>query len=99
MARHDFDAVGAAPDLRHSPDMIAQYVLDGQDMEQELSPSYIEHWHDRDEWITAPHQREPATSWWLPRHGLYWEQLAIWTLLRDRHEASVIRAAAQAEAT
>jgi hypothetical protein len=96
-ARHEFLAVGVHPELLHSPDTVDQYRRDGARIEQEVNPPYIERWTPADGWRTAPHHTELPESRWLLRIGRPWEQLALSSVLRDRHFISAIRVLAATE--
>ena len=89
-ARHEFQAVHAAPDVRHPPGGRDAWLRDGDGLRQEINAAYTERYGDRGGWATAPHhdaQPEP----WVLSVGLEWEALASWCLLRDRWQADVLR--------
>jgi len=90
-ARHEFEAVGAVGDVLHTSDTVDQYLADSDELERELNPLYTPSWAERDGWITAPHQRDTSHAPSIAHAGLIWEHIAVWTVLRDRHLASLMR--------
>jgi len=89
-ARNDFLAVKLIPELLHVANTVGQYHVDGDDLEHEANPPYRDSWDGVVDGVTAPHLN-PATPLWLERHGRAWEQIAVYTMLRNRHEPSLVR--------
>ncbi len=89
-ARNELLAVDAHIELLHVPDTAGQFRYDGEDIELELDPPYVEEWTPRDGWITAPHQAEAAPRW-LELAGHPWLALACGSVLRDRHDIGLVR--------
>lgn len=89
-ARNDFLAVKLLPELLHVADSAGQYRVDGEDLEQEVNPPYRDRWTDAADGVTAPHLAS-TSPFWLERLGRGWHQLAVWSVLRDRHEPGLIR--------
>ena len=88
-ARHEFQAVEVAADVRHPPDGTAAWRRDMQGLAQELNPPYKETFEEGDGWQLAPHHRHSAVGFVAP--GRDWEALAVWSLLRDRWNTSTLR--------
>ncbi|MEJ7657074.1 MAG: hypothetical protein WKF33_08600 [Thermoleophilaceae bacterium] len=91
LARNDFLAVKAHPEQLHVPDTSAQYLAGGEGIEHEINPPYEDEWQPEDDWKVAPHHKQPAASYWLPRIGRFWEHLALQSVLRDRHFPATMR--------
>lgn len=89
-ARNEFLAVKVIPELLHITDTAGQYRIDGDDIEQELNPPYRDKWGPDGDPVTAPHLA-PTAELWLERAGRPWEQLAVFTMLRDRHSPGLVR--------
>jgi hypothetical protein len=88
--RHEFLAVETVPDLRHPPNGRDAWMRHGHGVRQELNAPYAGRFDETDGWQTAPHHGVEE-SLWPARVGLEWEALAVWTLLRDRFSAPLLR--------
>ena len=88
-ARHDL-MVHAPPEILHLPDTRAQYLFDGDGIQQELRPPYKDVWQPIDDWKSAPHHEQTEPSW-LEASGKGWEKLALSSVTRDRHDVGLIR--------
>ena len=89
-ARHDLLAVDALPDLLYVPDTEAQFIYDGDGIEQEVSPPYSETLPAGGSAHVAPHHRDSDPKW-LERIGRPWAALACSSVVRDRHDVGLIR--------
>jgi hypothetical protein len=89
-ARHEFYAVALVPDLRHPPEGRDAWLRDGDGTRQQLNAPFSDRFSETPGWHTAPHHGEAPPDWPMTT-GLQWETLAVWTLLRDRWSAPLLR--------
>ena len=88
-AAYDF-SVHAPAELLHLPSTRAQYVYDGDEIQQEAGIGYNEAWEPTDGWKSADHHGDVDPSW-LEANGRRWEKLALSSVTRDRHDIGLIR--------
>jgi hypothetical protein len=84
-ARNDFLAVDARPVAIETDDTPGQYLLAGQGTIQDVNVQYTDAWNQSAGWQTAPHHRRDIASHYLERNGRQWDQLAVMSVVRDRH--------------
>ncbi len=91
LARNDFLAVRAMPSVLEVADTAGQYVIDAGDLRFEPNMPYKDKWEPQDGWKVAPHHLRGPASLYLERVGRVWEQLAVVSVLRDRHFVRSLR--------
>jgi len=91
LARNDFLAVRAAPSVLEVVDSPGQYIVTADDIRFEPNMPYKDKWEPEDRWKVAPHHVRGPASLYLERLGRVWDQLAIASVLRDRHFVKSLR--------
>ena len=85
LAVNEFRAVGALPGIANTNDDIDQYKIGGDGVRREVNAPYPLLWEPTNEWQVAPHHRRQSELRYLERMGFAWDQLALGSVLRDRH--------------
>lgn len=91
LALNDFRAVDAIPVLLEAQDTLGQYIIDAPDLSLEAGVPYAPHSEAVSGVPPAPHHAIPPGEFYLERLGLPWDQLALATVLRDRHFLNSLR--------
>jgi hypothetical protein len=91
LARNDFLAVRAMPSVLEVVDTAGQYLIDAGDLRFEPNMPYKDKWEPQDGWKVAPHHLRGPASLYLERVGRLWDQLAVVSVLRDRHFVASLR--------
>ena len=91
LARNDFLAVRAMPSVLEGVDTAGQYLIDAGDLRFEPNMPYKDKWEPQDGWKVAPHHLRGPASLYLERVGRLWDQLAVVSVLRDRHFVASLR--------
>jgi len=90
LARNDFLAANAYPQVFHVADEVDQYLVDGS-FSNEINPPYADGWGSRTGSTTAPHQDVADEPVYLLRIGRPWDLLAIQSVIRNRYFFEVLR--------
>jgi Restriction endonuclease len=91
LARNDFLAVRALPAVFETADSAGQYVVAADDLRLEPNMPYKDKWDPEDQWKVAPHHIRGPDPLYLERIGRAWDQIAIASVLRDRHFVKSLR--------
>lgn len=91
LAVNEFRAVGALPSITNTGDDVDQYMIGGDGVTRELNAPYQLQWNSTNEWQVAPHHSRQNEPRYLERIGFAWDQLALSSVLRDRHFIHVYR--------
>lgn len=95
LIHNDLQAVNAAPSMLHCRDTPGQFLITAEDTRRELNVPYVGTLAKG--WQTSPHHHEPAGAYFLVRAGRPWDQLAIQSVVRDRHFATAMRVMFEAQ--
>jgi hypothetical protein len=85
MARNEFLAVNAVLPILEVDDDISQYGLHLGQSHFEPNMPYDDYWAPQETWRSAPHHKRGAPLRYLERIGSPWDQVALSSVLRDRH--------------
>jgi len=84
-ARNEFLAVDIAVPIREVDNDLSQYGLHLGEIRFEPNMPYDEYWAPTDGWKSAPHHKRGPTLFFPEQVGTAWDQLALSSVLRDRH--------------
>jgi hypothetical protein len=92
LIHNDVQAVEAVPSMIHTRDTPGQFLITASDTQRELNVPYSAEPDGPDGWQAAAHHRDATDAFFLLRAGRAWDQLAIQSVLRDRHFVTAMRA-------
>lgn len=88
---NDIQAVDAVPSMLHCADTADQFLTTAEANRRELGVPYLAHLNGPEGWQAAAHHREDPDRLFLIRSRRAWDQLAVQSVLRDRHFIGAMR--------
>jgi hypothetical protein len=84
-ARNEFLAVDIVLPVMEVDDNLSQYGRHLGEPRFEPNMPYDKYWTPQENWKSAPHHKRGVTIYFPERVGSAWDQLALSSVLRDRH--------------
>lgn len=85
LARSEFLAVDIHLPVLEVDDSLAQYSISSNGQSYEPNMPYEEYWNPSEGWKVAPHHKRGPDFYYPELTGATWDQLAISSVVRDRH--------------